>query len=199
MSSKQEVENKSGLIVCLHSILCVYRCLLLTKRQLQTSPLNSLFQERSLPFPGTARTISGFIRLSRCSGMPCCVKGEKSCVFCCTCQPSIYFCYPHLLLEHRGAGDYLQQSLCERLVPLLSISGTDRDKQDKNHSHCPSHPGPTGVKRVDFLLNSKCLQPANSPLSWFRRLLKVRGIRSSNKNLIQTAFLRGTRSIINMI
>lgn len=63
-------------LICLTS-LCAYRCLLLTKCQLRTSPSTCPPPERSPISPVMPQTRSGFTHLSRCSGMPCCGKGES--------------------------------------------------------------------------------------------------------------------------
>lgn len=63
-------------LICLTS-LCAYRCLPLTKCQLRTSPSTCPSPERSPLSPVMPQTRSGFTRLSRCSGMPCCGKGES--------------------------------------------------------------------------------------------------------------------------
>lgn len=57
--------------------MCVYRCLLLTKFPLQTSPSHCLCLERSPLFPVTAQRRTGSTHLSRCSGTPCCAKGQS--------------------------------------------------------------------------------------------------------------------------
>lgn len=54
---------------------CPYRCHLLTKHQLQTSPSPCPPPERSPPFPALIQRGSGSTHLSRCFGMPCCGKG----------------------------------------------------------------------------------------------------------------------------
>lgn len=58
------------------SSLLVSRCLLLTRCQLQTSPSPCPLSERSPQSLVTAQKSTGFTRPSRCSGTPCCGRGQ---------------------------------------------------------------------------------------------------------------------------
>lgn len=146
-----------------------------------------------------ARTITGFIHLSRCSGMPCCEKGETNCVFCCICQPSIHFC-SHIFFQSREELVSGCSSHCVRgwlhSGPVSSPSQGQIETRKTTTIHIVPHIQGRHVWKgwvLSWILNV-CNQQC-----WFRRLLKVRGTLCSKKNSIYTAFLKGSRSIFNLI